>query len=347
VPHLVAAPDKFRGTASAAEAAAAMATAAREAGWTADEVPMSDGGEGLLDALGGQPRTTTVAGPLGRPVDAEWRMLGGNDPTGPTAVVEMSQAAGRSRLPRPSGDDPVRADTTGVGQLLLAARDAGAKRIVIGCGGSATTDGGRGAIEAVGSHDALHGVELVVACDVTTAFTDAAKIFGPQKGATPAQVELLTQRLNDLAAHYRTEMGVDVTTVPGAGAAGGLGGGLFVLGARLIPGFQLVADIVGLPGRLEGADLVVTGEGHLDLPSFKGKVPGGVLDLARARRPGPAGPLPVLCVVGGADRAVLAHPPEGMEVRSLVALYGRARARSETVALIGRTTAEFLAAFCP
>jgi glycerate kinase len=349
VPHLVAAPDKFRGTASAAEAAAAMATAARDAGWTADEVPMSDGGEGLLDALGGQPHTTTVAGPLGRPVDAEWRMLETNDPAGPTAVVEMAQAAGRARLPRPSGDDPVRADTTGVGQLLLAARDAGARRIVIGCGGSATTDGGRGAVDAVGSPEALHGVELVVACDVTTSFTDAAKIFGPQKGATPPQVEFLTQRLNDLAAHYRTEMGVDVTTVPGAGAAGGLGGGLLVLGARLIPGFELVADIVGLPGRLEGADLVVTGEGHLDPPSFKGKVPGGVLDLARARRPppGPAGPLPVLCVVGGADRAVLDHPPGGMEIRSLVALYGRARARSETVALIGRTTAEFLAAFCP
>jgi glycerate 2-kinase len=348
VPHLVAAPDKFRGTASAAEAAAAMAEAARQAGWSADEVPMSDGGEGLLDALGGNPRTTTVAGPLGRPVEAEWRLLGGNDPAGPTAVVEMSQAAGRSRLPHPKGDDPVRADTTGVGQLLLAARDAGARRIVIGCGGSATTDGGLGAVEAVGSPDALRDVELVVACDVTTPFTDAAAVFGPQKGATPEQVELLTRRLRDLAARYRTEMGVDVTSVPGAGAAGGLGGGLLVLGARLLPGFDLVADLVGLPARLEDADLVVTGEGHLDPPSFEGKVPGGVLDLARSRRrpAGPA-PLPVLCVVGGADRSLLVHPPDGMEVRSLVALYGRARARRETVALIGRTTAEFLATFCP
>jgi glycerate kinase len=346
VPHLVAAPDKFRGTASAAEAAAAMADAARRAGWTADEVPMSDGGEGLLDALGGAPHTTNVKGPLADPVDAEWRMLEGPDPAGPTAVVEMSQAAGRFRLPHPTGDDPVRADTTGVGQLLLAARDAGARRIVIGCGGSATTDGGLGAIEAVGSPEALHDVELVVACDVTTAFMDAATIFGPQKGATPQQIELLTQRLRDLAARYRTEMGVDVTTVPGTGAAGGLGGGLLVLGARLLPGFDLVAELVGLPARLQGADLVVTGEGHLDPPSFKGKVPGGVLDLARARA-GPAGPVPVLCVVGGADRAVLAHPPEGFAVRSLVTLYGRARARDDTVALIARTTAEFLATFCP
>lgn len=342
VPHLVAAPDKFRGTASAAEAAASMARAAHEAGWTADEVPMSDGGEGLLDALGGTPHTTTVAGPLGRPVEAQWRMLDTADP-GPTAVLEMSQAAGRSRLPRPKGDDPVRADTTGVGQLLLAARDAGARRIVIGCGGSATTDGGLGAVEAVGSPDALRDVDLVVACDVTTLFTEAATIFGPQKGATPEQVQRLTQRLHDVAARYRTEMHIDVTTVLGAGAAGGLGGGLLALGARLLPGFDLVADIVGLPSRLEDADLVVTGEGHLDPPSFKGKVPGGVLDLARAR---PV-PVPVLCIVGGADRAVLAGPPEGMEVRSLVALYGRGRARRKTVELIGRTTAEFLATFCP
>ena len=346
MPHLVAAPDKFRGTASAAQAAAAMADAARAAGWTADEVPMSDGGEGLLDALGGQPHTTTVKGPLGRPVQAEWRMLETTDHVGPTAVVEMSQAAGRSRLPHPTGDDPVRADTTGVGQLLLAARDAGARRIVIGCGGSATTDGGLGAVQAVGRPDALRGIELVVACDVTTPFTDAATIFGPQKGATPEQVAYLTQRLEDLAARYRTDMGVDVTAVPGAGAAGGLGGGLLVLGARLRPGFDLVADLVGLPARLENADLVVTGEGHLDPPSFEGKVPGGVLTLARART-GPAGPAPVLCVVGGADYSALAHPPDGMEVRSLVALYGRARARSETVELIGRTTAEFVATFCP
>lgn len=348
MPHLVAAPDKFRGTVSAAEAAAAMARAARQAGWTADEVPMSDGGEGLLDALGGTPHTTIVLGPLGRPVEAQWRMIDAHDPAGPTAVVEMSQAAGRSLIPHPHGDDPVRADTTGVGELLLAARDAGARRIVIGCGGSATTDGGRGAVEAVGSPEALHDVELVVACDVTTAFTDAATIFGPQKGATPEQVALLTQRLHELANRYRAEMGVDVTTVPGAGAAGGLGGGLLVLGAHLLPGFDIVADLVGLPGRLEGADLVVTGEGHLDPPSFAGKVPGGVLRLARALpRPAGVGPLPVLCVVGGADRSILADPPDGMEVRSLVTLFGRDRARNETTALIERTTARFLTAFCP
>ena len=344
MPHLVAAPDKFRGTASAAEVAAAAAGAARRAGWTADEVPMSDGGEGLLDALGGTPRTTTVTGPLGGPVEAEWRMLAGPRGQEPTAVIEMSRAAGRALLPRPSGDDPVRASTAGVGQLLLAARDAGARRIVVGCGGSATTDGGLGAFEAVGGPETLRGMELVVACDVTTPFLEAAAVFGPQKGATPAQVGVLGHRLADAAARYRRDTGVDVTSVPGAGAAGGLAGGLVALGARIEPGFDLVARLVGLADRLARADLVVTGEGHLDPPSFHGKVPGGVLELARAR-PGP--PLPVLCVAGGADRQLLAAPPDGMEVVSLTARFGRARARDETAALIGLVTAEAVARFCP
>jgi glycerate kinase len=346
VPHLVAAPDKFRGTASAGEVATAVAVAARAAGWTADEIPMSDGGEGLLLALGGHRRTTVVAGPLGARVQAEWRLL--DQPAGEplTAVIEMSRAAGRALLPRPRHDDPVRAGTAGVGQLLLAARDAGARRMVIGCGGSSTTDGGLGAFEAVGSPAALAGVELVVACDVTTRFGDAATVFGPQKGATQAQVMMLTRRLAEVAERYRQETGVDVTDVPGAGAAGGLAGGLVALGARIEPGFDLVAGLVGLGARLERADLAVTGEGHLDPPSFHGKVPGGVLDLARAR--GAHGrALPVLCIAGGADATVLASPPSGLHAISLTARFGRARARHETLALISLVTAEALSRFCP
>jgi len=342
VPHLVAAPDKFRGTATAAEAAAAAAGAARRAGWTADEVPMSDGGEGLLDAVGGERRVATVAGPLGQPVEAEWRLRDG------TAVVEMSRAAGRALLPAPRGDDPVRAGTAGVGQLLLAARDAGAVCIVVGCGGSATTDGGQGAYDAVGSPSALAGVDLVVACDVTTAFLDAAAVFGPQKGASRAQVAALGHRLAEVAARYRRESGVDVTTAPGAGAAGGLAGGLLALGARIEPGFSLVAGLTRLADRMAGADLVMTGEGHLDPPSFHGKVPGGVLELARAAAGGRGGrPLPVLCIAGGADRALVETPPDGMEIVSLSARFGRARARRETVALIVQVTGEALARFCP
>jgi glycerate 2-kinase len=347
VPHVVAAPDKFRGTASAAEAAAAMAGAARTAGWTADEVPMSDGGEGLLLAVGGTRHTTTVTGPLGARVEAEWRMLDGADRSAPhTAVVEMSRAAGRALVPRPRDDDPVRATTAGVGQLLLAARDAGARRIVIGCGGSATTDGGVGAYEAVGGRAALRGVELVVASDVRTRFADAATVFGPQKGATPTQVVALGRRLTDVAARYRRETGVDVSEVPGGGAAGGLAGGLVALGARIEPGFDLVAGLVGLADRMEGADLAITGEGHLDPPSFHGKVPGGVLDLARARGHRGAA-LPVLCIAGGVDAALLAAPPAGLEVVSLTARFGQARARAETGALIDLVTAEALSRFCP
>ena len=257
----------------------------------------------------------------------------------------MSRAAGRALLPRPHGDDPVRAGTAGVGQLLVAARDAGARRIVVGCGGSATTDGGQGAFDAVGSPEALRGVELVVACDVTTPFLDAAAVFGPQKGATPEQVEALGRRLADVAARYRRETGVDVTARARRRRRRGLG--RRPRRARA-PGSSRAStswpSLVGLAERMDRADLVVTGEGHLDPPSFHGKVPGGVLALATGP---PSRPLPVLCIAGGADRSLLVAPPEGLEVVSLTARFGRAEARGETAALIGQVTAEALARFCP
>jgi glycerate kinase len=338
MPHLVAAPDKFRGTASAAEVAAAAAGSARAAGWTADEAPMSDGGEGLLDVVAGEPQITVVDGPLGQPVSAEWRLLPAT--SRPMAVIEMSRAAGRALAPHPSGEDPVRATTRGVGQLLLAARDAGARRIVVGCGGSATTDGGWGAVQAIGNRDALYGLQVVIAADVTTTFRDAAAVFGPQKGASSEQVALLTERLKKLSDRYRQQFGVDVDALPGAGAAGGLAGGLAVLGARIEPGFDLVASIVGLRRRIADADLVLTGEGHLDPPSFEGKVPGGVLEVT-------AGRCPVLCVVGGADPAVLAAPPAGIEIVSLSDRFGSSRARADPLALISQVVAEALPRFCP
>jgi glycerate kinase len=338
--HLVVAPDKFRGTASAAEVAAAVSRVARPAGWTVDEAPMSDGGEGLLEVVGGTPQRTSVPGPLGEPTLAEWRLLPAGPDGRPTAVVEMSRAAGRALLEHPEGDDPVRADTAGVGHLLLRARDAGAARIVIGCGGSATTDGGWGAVEAVGGPEALAGVELEVACDVNTSFRRAATVFGPQKGATPAQVAALTDRLAALAERYRREFEIDVDALPGSGAAGGLAGGLAALGARLVPGFDVVAHIVGLVQRISQADLVITGEGHLDPPSFEGKVPGGVLSLA-------AGRCPVLCIVGAADAGLEESPPPGLEIISLEARFGAERARRETCALIGEVVGEVLRRSCP
>jgi glycerate kinase len=354
MPHLVVAPDKFRGTASAAEAAAASAGAARRSGWTADEVPMSDGGEGLLEALGGEARRSRVVGPLGRPVVAEWRMLERTNDSVATAVIEMSKVAGRALVPQPQGEDPVNADTTGVGQLLLAARDAGAGRIVIGCGGSATTDGGWGAYTEVitsvpvGGRQPhpLAGLDLVVACDVTTPFLDAAKVFAPQKGANRAQITRLTKRLETVAARYRDQAHVDVTSIPGAGAAGGLAGGLVALGAHIEPGLDYVAGLTHLAERMATADLVITGEGHVDPPSFEGKVPGGVLHLARTR-PLPAGPVPVVCIGGGADHACLADPPEGLQIISLSSQFGRERARAETLGLIAEVTTRLLPAFNP
>lgn len=335
VPRLVAAPDKFRGTAAAAEVAAAAAGAARAAGWEADEVPLADGGEGTLEAVGGEVRVTTVAGPLGAPVDAQWRLVpAAPGSTGPTAVIEMARAAGRALLPRPTGDDPLRAGTAGVGELVLAAVRAGARRVVVGVGGSATTDGGWGAVEAVGSRDRLDGAELVVACDVRTTFRQAAEIFGPQKGATPDQVALLSRRLDRLAERYRRELGVDVERLPGGGAAGGLAGGLAALGARVVPGFDLVAELVGLEGRLAGADLVMTGEGCLDATSFEGKVVGGVVAAT-------AGRAPVLCVVGSSEPGGWAAVPPGAPVTvvDLSRTFGTARARRDVLDLVAGAVA--------
>ncbi len=270
----VACPDKFRGTLTAPDAAAAMTRGLRSAGF--DEIralPLADGGEGTLDALlaeGGSRRQVRVTGPLGDPVDAEY----GLTPAG-LGVLEMARASGLSLVEH---NDPLRASTRGTGELLAAVARAGVRRVLVGVGGSATTDGGLGALDALGW--SLHGLEVTVACDVTTRFADAATDFGPQKGATAAQVALLRRRLERLAQEYERRTGIDVTDLEGSGAAGGLAGGLAALGARLEPGFDVVADEVGLERALDGADLVVTGEGKLDATSFDGKVVGGVLEWA-------------------------------------------------------------------
>jgi glycerate kinase len=337
VKHLVAAPDKFRGTATACEAAAAIAAAGRRAGWRVTELPLSDGGEGLLDALGGDLQREEVSGPLGEPVAAQWRLLLPPLVAVSTAVIEMAEAAGRALLVAPSGNQPVEATTTGVGQLIAAALAAGVERIIVGCGGSATTDGGWGAVEALGGPERLAGAELVVATDVTTPFRDAARIFGPQKGASPEQVRQLSSRLDALAERYRTQFACDVDALSGAGAAGGLAGGLAAIGGRIVPGFELVAEVVGLSRQLESADVVVTGEGRLDPPSFEGKVVGSVIQAVEGR-------CPVLCVVGELDRQVGAMVGPGIEVVSLVERFGEERARGETTNLITTVVEDYLRA---
>jgi glycerate 2-kinase len=324
--RVVVAPDKFKGTASAAEVASAIASAARDAGWTAAEVPMADGGEGTLDVLGGANRTTLVANPLGDPITAGWRLVRGQ------AVIEMAAASGLDRVGGPEGNDPIAASTTGTGELISAALDAGAKRILVGVGGSATTDGGLGALRAIHPFPRLRGVELIVACDVRTRFVDAAEQFAPQKGATASQVELLRRRLERLVQVYHDEHGVDVSDLVGAGAAGGLAGGLAAIGAKLVPGFDLIADEVDLDEQIEGADLVITGEGFLDAQSFEGKVVGGVAAMAESLG------VPVLAVVGAVY--------DGMEARidtvSISERFGEQRAMSEPLACIAEVVAERL-----
>jgi glycerate 2-kinase len=326
--HVVAAPDKLRGTATAAEVAAAVARAAATAGWTADAAPVADGGEGTLEVLGGANRTTTVTGPLGDPVEAAWRYAG------TLAVVEMAQASGLVLVGGAEGNDPMAAATHGTGELISAAVDAGCKRIIVGVGGSATTDGGLGALRALEPLTRLRAVQIVVACDVRTRFVDAARIFAPQKGASAAQVELLHRRLERLAQVYEESYGVDVRDVTGSGAAGGLAGGLLAAGARLVAGFDVVADELDLPDRIEGADLVVTAEGFLDEQSFEGKVVGGVAELAASCD------VPTLAVVGEVLDGV--EVPDGLEVVSLVERFGDERARAATTACIEEVVAERL-----
>ncbi len=292
MPHLVAAPDKFRATATASAAADAICAAAVACGWSCTALPMSDGGEGFVEAIGTARRSTPVRGPLGEPVDAAWSLRDDG-----TAVIESAAAIGRALLPSPHGEDPVVASTFGVGELLVAALAAGATSIVVGCGGSSSTDGGRGCVEALVTSGASVTVPLVAACDVDSVFLDAATIFGPQKGATPEQVTRLTARLRADAEHYLERYGVDVTVVAGAGAAGGLAGGLVALGATVASGARLVAEAVGLAGALGAADAVVTGEGRVDVGTLTGKVVVQVLGTAS---------LPSLVVTGHAEPAAAA-----------------------------------------
>jgi glycerate kinase len=315
--RVLVAPDKFRGTASAAVLAEALVAALVAAGHDAEGIALSDGGEGFVDALGGANRTATVHGPLGEPVEASWRI------SRRTAVIEMAAASGLALVGGADGNDPVGATTRGTGELISLAVESGATRVLVGVGGSATTDGGLGALQALHPPQRLKGVELVVACDVDVPFVEAAERFGPQKGASPAQVRLLRRRLERLAQVFRTETGVDVDRLVGAGAAGGLAGGLATVGAELLSGFEVVAEEVELDARMEGVDLVVTGEGFLDGESFAGKVVGGVSEMA-----GEVG-VPVLALVGEVLDPAPALPAN-LTVVSLTERFGAQRSLGDT-----------------
>lgn len=274
---VVVAPDSFKGTLSADDVSSALALGVTAAGAVPVVCPLADGGEGTVDvlhrALGGTFRRLEVRGPLGDPVEGRFLLAG------ETAVIDTATASGLTLVPD-RDRDAERASTHGTGELVAAARAAGARRILLGVGGSATTDGGAGAIEAITAAGGLPGVSLTVLCDVRTAFEDAPARFGPQKGADPATVGRLEQRLHDLAARLPR----DPRGVPMTGAAGGLSGGLWAaFDADLVPGIDAVLDAIGFDALVDGATAVFTGEGRLDAQTAEGKVVAGVGRRAKAR----------------------------------------------------------------
>ena len=320
---VVLVPDSFKGTLTSAQICDIMAQCVRQfyPGAHIVSVPVADGGEGsveaFLQAVGGEKRHCSVQGPYGEPANGFFALL----PDG-TAVVEMAAAAG---LPMVGGArNAERTTTYGVGQLMAAALDAGCKKLVVGLGGSATNDGGCGAAAALGAvfldkngtsfvpvgrtlkqvdhidlrnlHPRLKEVPVIAMCDVDTPLCGpigAAAVFGPQKGADPAMVARLDAGLQNLADVVRRDTGKEILDLPGAGAAGGMGGGMAaLLGAQMQMGIETVLDTVGFNAMLDGAEMVFTGEGKLDTQSLRGKVVLGVAH--RAQKAG----VPVVAVVG-------------------------------------------------
>ncbi len=314
---VLVAPDAFKGTIGAPEVAAAIAEGVRSGGLAAEECPVADGGEGtvgvLLAARGGALQTAASSDPLGRPLLAPWGLLS----DGRTAVIESAQASGLALLD-PSERDAERSSTAGTGELMLAAVAAGASRIIVAVGGTASTDGGAGALAAIENGGGLGDVELVALSDVEAPFEQAAALFGPQKGAGAESISRLSQRLDELARTWpRDPRGVAMT-----GAGGGLAGGLWaVLGAQLCSGAEFVLDALGFEERMRGRIAVVIGEGRLDEQSLLGKIAGAVARRASAQQ------VPLHAIVGanalsgpGRDRLGLSS------VREAGDLVGLARA---------------------
>jgi glycerate kinase len=313
---IVTAPNAFKGSLTATEAAIAMEAGIKKILPDAEvvQVPVADGGDGLVDvaveALDGEMLSLEVTGPRNSPVEANFCYVESMD----LVTVEMALASGLALLPDDM-QDPTLTTTFGTGELIKAGLDLGVSRINVGIGGSATNDGGIGMAQALGVRfldkegRELPGIGASLAsivkidlsgldprikettveavCDVENPLygpKGAAFVYGPQKGATPDQVEELDKGLQNLAERIHKDFGIDVANMPGAGAAGGLGGGLHAfLGAKLCKGIDLIFDLVGLPEKLSGADLALTGEGQIDFQTVFGKAPGGVGAAAKAQ----------------------------------------------------------------
>jgi glycerate kinase len=313
----LASPASLKGVLTSIQAASLVATGLRRVeGLSVAECPVADGGEGTAEVLqrahGGEWRTAVVADPLGRPVAARWLLLPDR-----TAVVESAEAIGLGRL-ADDERDPLVASSRGLGELMLATLAARPEALLVCLGGSATVDGGAGLRSVVGRW--LQEIPIRVACDVRNPLLGergAARVFGPQKGAGPDEVLELERRLAGMS-----ELG-PVATLPGAGAAGGLGAALASLGATLVPGGELVLDLVGFREAAAGCDLVVTGEGTVDASSAEGKATGAVAAVCRS--------LGVRCVAFG---GLVEEPLPGIETR---ALSGRADQAAEDLVELGET----------
>lgn len=342
--RVLIAPDCFGSTLTATEAAAAMA-----AGWSTarpgdviTRAPQSDGGPGFVDALAacGETRETTVAGPLGDPVRARWRLTRIH-----TAYIEVAQACGLHLLPgAPTPQSALAATSLGVGQLIAAALEAGATALVIGLGGTACTDGGAGMVQALGGVEAfravLAGIEVLAATDVRNPLLGpegAAAVFGPQKGADEEMVRLLEARLEEWAA----ELGGGVAEREGTGAAGGLGAALLAAGARVRSGSEVLGELTGRRAAIGTSDLVLTGEGRLDEQTLQGKVCARIAAEAREAR------VPAVVLAGQVTLDPARWPELGAEsVYSLAesagsvdaAMAHAAQALETLAALVGRRT---------
>ena len=277
---VVVAPDSFKGCLSAQEVASTLTSALRglHPEWEVVGHPLADGGEGTVDvltpALGGEFRLAVVSDPLGRPVTARYGLLAD------TAIIEVAEACGLKHL-EPSERNPLTASTYGVGELLMAAWAEGARRFVIGLGGTATCDGGAGMLQVPGLREVLKGCSVELLCDVEIPFIGpegAVRRYAPQKGASEADLDILEERMKAFAGTLLAETGVDLLTLPGAGAAGGLAGAFMAcFGAEYRSGIDRILDLTGFDAVAEGADLMITGEGKSDRQTLSGKVALGVL----------------------------------------------------------------------
>jgi glycerate 2-kinase len=319
---VLAAPDKFRGTATARELCDAIGERLDGVGVILDAQPMSDGGEGFLDAFSGDDVVTEVLGPLGEPVEARIRRH--QRAHGTLGVVEVADVVGRARLVRPDSGEALRASSTGVGQLLLAAQRLGVDEVLIGCGGTANSDGGLGCYEVLRDAGGL-SLPVSVATDVTARFSGARR-YAAQKGVAPDDLALVDRRLADARDRFLREQGIDVEALDRTGAAGGIPGALAAFGATLTSGFGAVAGSVGLKARVGASSLVVTGEGRLDPGSLEGKVVAGVAGLAEGT------PLLVVCgsIDADAGERFRQRFPTA-ELVSLVSRFGREASWSNAV----------------